>query len=110
MLAENWVSRYNCSEDLLLWQNQTQLRELAIRGSCRLGGFLVDAAICAQLPLKLPALRCVCIEQCPDVVADMVVQLVAVCPAPRVKVVGCKPVTDRECCLASSVRVAVEYM
>lgn len=59
VLAYDWESRYRCAEDLLLWQQQPQLRELAVCGSCRVGGFLIESEIRAQLPLKLPALQCV---------------------------------------------------
>lgn len=108
-LAEDWVSTYNCAEDVMLWQQQSQLKVLATRGSCRVGGFLVDADICAQLPVKLPALLCVCIEQCPDLVADMVGRLVAIRPAPVIKVLGCKQLTERQCCALSSDSVVVEF-
>jgi hypothetical protein len=107
--ASDWVSRYNYKEDLMLWTQQSQLKMLAVRGSCRVGGFLVDVDICAQLTVKLPTLRCVCVEQCPDLIDDMVERLVAVCPAPVVKVLGCRQLTERQCCMLSSDSVAVEF-
>lgn len=109
MLAADWESRYRCAEDLLLWQQQPQLRELAVCGSCLIGGFLTESEIRAQLPLKLPALQCVSIEQCPDLTVDMLAQLVAVQPAPVVKVSGCKLLTERQCCEVSSASVCVEH-
>jgi hypothetical protein len=107
--ASDWVSRYYHEEDLMLWRQQSQLKMLAVRGSCRVGGFLVDVDICAQLPVNLPALHCVYIEECPDLVAGMVERLVAVCPAPVVKVLGCRQLTQRQCCVLSSDSVVLEY-
>jgi hypothetical protein len=102
-------TEYDYAEDLMIWGQQSQLKLLAVRGTCRLGGFLVDEEVSAQLSVRLPMLRCVRIEQCPDLVADMVEQLVAVCPVPVVKVLGCKQLTQRQCCVLSLDSVVVEY-
>jgi hypothetical protein len=109
VMTGNWQFFYCSSEDLLLWQQQPQLRELAVRGSCRVGGFLTELDIRAQLPVKLPALRCVSVDECPDLVVDMLAHLVAVQPAPVVRVTGCKLLTERQCCEVSSESVSVEF-
>jgi hypothetical protein len=109
VMAGDWQERYDSQEDLLLFQNQAQLQELAIKGSSRVGGFLVDGHICEQLRQRLPALRCVRMELCPDLQQPALAQLVAVSPAPLVLVVGCGPISERECCQLGNELVKVEF-
>lgn len=105
----DWQEGYDSQEDMLLYQHQAQLKELAIKGSSRVGGFLVDVHICEELRLRLPALRCVRIEECPDLKEPALAQLVAATPAPLVLVVDCQPVSERDCCLLSNDLVQVEF-
>jgi len=96
----------------MLWQHQRQLLNLSVMGSTLIGGFLRHADISQQLPQLLPVLQCIGLENCPDLTALQLAQLVGVRPAPLIRVQGCQPVTDRDCSvmtLSTAGAVCVEY-
>lgn len=111
--SDEWQQSYNSAEDFLLWQHQSQLQELTIRGSANLGGCLTQADLAAQLPARLPALRCIRLQECPDMQPVQLQGLVRVRAAPLIMVQGCGIcVTAQRCAQFSHESrgaVAVEY-
>lgn len=95
-----------------MWQHQTQLQQLAVRSSALIGGFLTIPHVMQSLPLRLPVLKSLSLQLCPDLSPLQLAALVSVAPAPLIKVEGCARVTERDCVMlavCSAGRVQVEY-
>jgi hypothetical protein len=106
--SPGWAASYNAAEDQLLWQNQSQLQHLCLRGSARLGGFLADstvgAELLAQLPASLPQLQTIELMHCPDLTVQQLLLLAGSGTVQSLVVQQCAGVTDADCLAAELAR------
>lgn len=64
--SEDWADTYLSAEDELIWQQQSSLQQLVLRGSSRLGGFLEHDELLAVLQHRLPRLKSIEFQDCID--------------------------------------------
>jgi hypothetical protein len=111
-MSPQWAATYDATEDQLLWQNQSQLQQLQLRGSVRLGGLFVDSAVASALPAglagellseMLPNLRVMELVECPDLDAKQLMQLAGSDVAQLLVVQRCAGVSDLDCVAAEGV-------
>lgn len=107
--SDQWAETYNSAEDVLLWEKQSAVRSLCVRGSAQLGGFLMHAHLLQLLPQKLPQLQRVELVGCDDLLLQQLEALASGGACCSILVQRCS-VTDRDCAVVEQVTgVTVDY-
>lgn len=81
---------------MLIWQNQSSVRSLTLRGSSRLGDFLKHDDLRALLPLKLPNLKQLELCDCRDLQFQQLMKVLGVFRG-SVVVKGVHGMTAQQC-------------
>ena len=93
----NLDKTYSTEEDELIWQHQSGLRNMRLRGTVRLGGFMVHDCMLASMATRLPDLQSIELVKCHDLSFQQLSKLVSTTVSPHILVQGCRNVTAREC-------------